>query len=299
MKGVAGGNPDQPLAQPIPQAFGAPGQSSAPPQMQSTYNSAHNGPDVNWNAIAVPQTVMSAAITAGMTSPADGAKIIMDYKKQQSDQSRQDYYQSPEYLGKKASSEAVAQGTTKDAFTAHDAAQSAVSDIGIIDQGKKLLNSGMYTGRFADYQANFNAALEKSGITSADPKVSNTQAYAALMGNRVGNIIKQFGSGTGLSDKDREYAESIAGGKITVDEQAIRKMLAIGEKIDRVTIDRYNKNYYPVLKNAAPNDPYKIDAPGTTGIPDSAVSYLKSNPSLAAAFDQKYGQGASSQVLGQ
>ena len=34
------------------------------------------------------------------------------------------------------------------------------------------------------------------------------------------------------------------------------------------------------------------------GAPDSAISYLKANPSLAVAFDQKYGAGSAAKVLG-
>jgi hypothetical protein len=46
----------------------------------------------------------------------------------------------------------------------------------------------------------------------------------------VVNIVKAFGSGSGISNADREYAEKMAGGQIKLDEASIKRILDIGER---------------------------------------------------------------------
>jgi len=54
-----------------------------------------------------------------------------------------------------------------------------------------------------------------------------------------------------------------------------------------------------VIQNqVAPNAGTPSDASQTNGPPAAAIDYLKKNPQLRAAFDAKYGQGASDKVLG-
>ena len=124
---------------------------------------------------------------------------------------------------------------------AHTAAQDAVSDEGIINEAESLLKSGIFSGRFADLQLQLNSALQDVGLTSPDPRVSNTQAYMAALGGRVANIIKQFGAGTGLSDADRQFAERMAGGQIQLSEPALRRILSLGRRANKVAIGRFEK----------------------------------------------------------
>lgn len=124
----------------------------------------------------------------------------------------------------------------------------AVAALENTKEAEKLLNSGMITGTGAEYLVNLgNLLSSRLGITYAEEGVANTQAFAATMGNQVGQIIKQFGSGTGLSDADREYAEKIVGGKITMNEQAIRKLLAINKKAYTNVIKNFNKRAEQVM----------------------------------------------------
>lgn len=248
-------------AQPPAAAGGAtPAQATlapaAPPQQPQ-----QDGPRIDQGSIPIPPEVMRAVRLAAISNPAAGAQMIQEYRQHQADQMRQDYYQSPQVAGKKQLAESVATQSVKDATDWHDKALSASNDIDVINQGRDLLNGGMFTGRFADWQTSFNSSLEAAGIKSSDPRVSNTQAYAGLLGNRVGNIIKQFGAGTGLSDADRKYAQAIAGGDVSIDEPAIRKLLDIGERLDRATIERYNKQFFPVFDGQGAGGTYRVDMP--------------------------------------
>jgi len=149
-----------------------------------------------------------------------------------------------------------------------DVQQAADSYRGL-KEAEKLLNSGVITGTGADYILGAGKFLQQLGINYAKDPVANTHAFVAAMGKQVGTIIKQFGSGTGLSDADREYAEKIVGGKITLTEEAIRKIITINAKAYKNVIKNYNKRAKQVMDNPeAKQLPYNlmVDEPWTRTI---------------------------------
>jgi hypothetical protein len=115
-------------------------------------------------------------------------------------------------------------------------AQDAAAILETNQVGRDLLNSGAIVGTGADFFVGFNNALKQAGIDFgyADA-AANSQAYAAAMGANVGRIIKQFGAGTGLSDADRDYAAQMAGGKISITEAGLRKILDINDRAANAT----------------------------------------------------------------
>jgi hypothetical protein len=128
-------------------------------------------------------------------------------------------------------------------------AEDAVSIIDTVNTGRQLLKSGMITGFGAEFLTNVGSALNQAGINFAEDQVANTQAFSANMAANVGRIIKQFGAGTGLSNADREYAEKMAGGKITLDRKAIERILDINERAARNVIKYHNKRAQGVKSN--------------------------------------------------
>jgi len=106
---------------------------------------------------------------------------------------------------------------------------------------RKLLDSGAYTGSGANYKLALGKGLQTAGISLNDDPIANTEAFTALRAQEVGRQIKQFGSGTGLSDGDRDYATKMAAGEITLSDKSIRKILDISDKSSNNVINLYNK----------------------------------------------------------
>lgn len=111
-----------------------------------------------------------------------------------------------------------------------------------IHQGRQLLDSGMITGTGAEFLTKAGQTLQQIGFMKEKDPISNTQAYAALMAQNVAKHIKEFGAGTGLSDADREYATKMAGGDVTLNEAALRKILDLNETASRNMIKLHNKS---------------------------------------------------------
>jgi hypothetical protein len=141
-------------------------------------------------------------------------------------------------------------------------AQQAATNLKELSQADKILKSGMVTGYGAEYILSFGKALQQGGIGVGRDAVSNTEVYMSLMGKQVGQIIKQFGSGTGLSDADREYAEKIAGGKITLNKESMTKIIDLNKKALTNVVKNYNKKAKQVKTRKGAEDlPYELEIP--------------------------------------
>lgn len=172
-------------------------------------------------------------------------------------------------------------------------AEDARSIISTIEEGRRLLKSGVITGFGASFLTEVGAALNQAGVNFAEEPVANTQAFTANMAANVGRIIKQFGAGTGLSNADREYAEKMAGGKVTLDRKSIERILDINERMARNVISLHNRNAAKVKTNV----PLTVEEPSRAGaqadgasvtLPDGRVMSFPS-AAAAAAFKKSAG----------
>ena len=129
-------------------------------------------------------------------------------------------------------------------------AEQAVIGLRNLYESKSFLDrpEGIISGPLAGIKTKFYSFLENRVGLDMGSAHANTEAFLGSMGSQVGQIIKQFGSGTGLSDADRDYAKMIVGGDIELDEDSIRELMRIQEKIYRHQISNYRSKSDPFSK---------------------------------------------------
>ena len=160
-----------------------------------------------------------------------------------------------------------------------DTAQDARSVIETLGIGRQILDQGATTGFGANFLVNVGQALKQVGVNLNSDESANAQTYMATMAQNVGRIIKQFGAGTGLSNADREYAEKMAGGNITLDERALRRILDINDKLSRTVISKHNDN----VRRFKAGDEFLIEEPtaAKSTLPpqqQEALEWARQNP---------------------
>jgi hypothetical protein len=126
-------------------------------------------------------------------------------------------------------------------------AQESYASLRENEEARRLVRS-MYTGSFAEAALVISKVLNAAGIADTGNAIQNTEAFMAMRVRAVGKIIKLFGSGTGLSDADREFAALGAAAKITLNAASIRKILADGDTVARHWIGVHNDHVADAYK---------------------------------------------------
>jgi len=100
----------------------------------------------------------------------------------------------------------------------------------------------MFTGALADVKLSIGRLAEDLGIGGENltEKVSNTQDYFARRGQAVLDNIKALGSGSSVSNTDREYMKTIAGQDITLTKETIKRILRIERQVLSETVNASN-----------------------------------------------------------
>lgn len=151
--------------------------------------------------------------------------------------------------------------------TSYKSADAAKDEISAIHRSREQLDApgGIFSGAFAEQRVKLAKVAELMGVPNAD-KIANTEAFGAAIGSRVLALVKGLGSGAGISNADRAFAERMAGGNINLDEKSIRKILEIGERAARYKIDTHNTNAGKIIKSNEAlkgySDVYKVEVPG-------------------------------------
>ena len=142
--------------------------------------------------------------------------------------------------GQEVGARAMAEANVKSFVEFNTKAQDARDMIELIDRQTARLEGGMPTGLLAETELNLRRFGELIGLPY-DPSVTNAQEFVSEAGKIVADQIKDFGSGTGLSDADREYAKLIAAADITTQQEALFNLLKIRRRAMVETVNSFNK----------------------------------------------------------
>ena len=116
-------------------------------------------------------------------------------------------------------------------------AENAVQDIMGIHQIRQLLDAGAFTGTGAEAKTYLSKLGEMVGL-APNEAAANTQVLSAQLANRV--LAGMGGSlGSGFSNADRDFVEKAKGGQIAMTETALRRLMDIGERQARMTLDSH------------------------------------------------------------
>tara|TARA_Y100001937_G_scaffold101949_1_gene140019 strand:- start:3142 stop:4467 length:1326 start_codon:yes stop_codon:yes gene_type:complete len=134
--------------------------------------------------------------------------------------------------------ELVEEGVKLFAESTEDARKAAES-LNSVNRSLPLIDN-MFTGMGAEVKLNIARFGRFFGIEMADPKsIADTEVYLADSGRRVAQYITNLGAGTGLSDADRQYAQSVVGGDISVDAEAMKRILLIAKSANEGILAQY------------------------------------------------------------
>lgn len=171
----------------------------------------------------------------------------------------------------------IGEGAAETLTKSRDTASTAANSLRTYGEAQKLLDAGVITGTGANWRVSLTRALNTIGIGDGI-NVANTEAFIATMGRVTLDLVKQLGAGTSISNADRDFAEKVAGGNITMSEDGIRKLFDINRRASVEAIQRHNALVEPVLKD--PRTDPTTAAYLRVGIPETPATRnnLPTNP---------------------
>lgn len=140
---------------------------------------------------------------------------------------------------------AVMQGLGKGATTrlwdGMSKAEKARSSMVAIDSAVDEIEKGIIAGSFSGFRQDVSNLLYTMGVTK-DPSILNTKKFIADTGKLVLNILGSgdLGAGTGLSDKDVEFAKTVAGASTDIPPEALIRILDMNRRASQRVIERHN-----------------------------------------------------------
>jgi hypothetical protein len=179
----------------------------------------------------------------------------------------------------------------------YEAVKDSAATLANGQQAYGLLDAGIRTGSLAELRngvTRLGITLGRIDPTSRGADLeANTDAFLMTRAGEVGRKIQLFGSGTGLSDKDREYAEGMSAGSIRLTEQSIRRLLAMEQIVNTEAIINFNQG---LEDNVAAREltesqarMFRIEAPSP--IPREAANFMiDGQPQTVSIYEVRPGR---------
>lgn len=174
--------------------------------------------------------------------------------------------------------EALADESVKDIVALRDKARTAKGKLDIINRQMARLEGGMPTGIAANIQVGLSQVGQLLGMPY-NPELVNAQEYMMEVANLVKQEIKAFGSGTSITDADREYTQNMVGGSITQQAEALENMLKIYKEAAEGTISQYNDIVSDVSSDVGSDNmgtfrAITLPKEGQSGLSEQALQYF-------------------------
>lgn len=139
----------------------------------------------------------------------------------------------------------MVKGITDKVFEEAKAAETAANTIRTVQNARSQFDQGIVSGIQAPVELQVRKVLTAFG--NVDPKVSNTEAFQATMAPLILELVQGLGAGTGISNADRDFARDAAGGRISLDNESIARLMDITERMAREKLVRLNKKVESAL----------------------------------------------------
>lgn len=152
----------------------------------------------------------------------------------------------------KSYGESLGAGLAKADLDMREAALKAPNQAQTADRILSLLNEGkVYTGRGANMALQLAKGLNMTGATDIE-SAANTETLISSMGQATLDAIKGSGLGTGqgFTEKDKQFLQQIAGGEITLEPSAIRRLAELQNKAAKASVAKWNTRKKSIPKDA-------------------------------------------------
>lgn len=130
-------------------------------------------------------------------------------------------------------------------------AKAASGSLEALNDARVAMDAGTLFGAGADAKLLYYRARALAGDKDADRIVAATETYKTNLGPIIQATVRGYG-GTQISNKDLDFARSMAGADITLNKETAERLLKIGEQAARYTLQEHRARVDNLLSGQPP-----------------------------------------------